>query len=139
MAASIRGPAAQGLVRVFGLPARRRCCGRRARLAGLSRQLSLGRDDHERAENTTGKCACNRGRRARFTWVIGGSQSERRFRSSRSTTHLPALTQYLWGEDVATAWGADLLPNGDDYINRTTGRNRQYALFANATYAITDE
>jgi len=78
---------------------------------------------------------------APFTWVIGGFyQNERQISIEQiNDPQLPALTQYLWGEDMLTAWGLDLLSNGDDYINRTTGRSRQYALFANATYAITDQ
>jgi iron complex outermembrane receptor protein len=52
---------------------------------------------------------------------------------------LPALTQYLWGEDMLTAWGEDLLPNGDDYINDTTSHDRQIALFLDGTYSLTDK
>ena len=51
---------------------------------------------------------------------------------------LPALTEYLWGEDMITAWGQGLLPNGDDYLNDTTSHDRQIALFFDGTYAITD-
>jgi outer membrane receptor protein involved in Fe transport len=42
---------------------------------------------------------------------------------------LPALTQYLFGEDMLTAWGQTLLPNGDDYVNDTTGHDMQVAGF----------
>ena len=52
---------------------------------------------------------------------------------------LPALTEYLWGEDMITAWGQGLLPNGDDYLNDTTAHDRQIALFFDGTYAITDQ
>jgi outer membrane receptor protein involved in Fe transport len=51
---------------------------------------------------------------------------------------LPDLTQYLWGETMLQAWGEDLLPNGDDYINHTRGHEHQLAVFANATYEIID-
>ncbi len=37
---------------------------------------------------------------------------------------------------MLTAWGEDLLPNGDDYINHTRGHEHQAAVFANATYEI---
>ena len=39
---------------------------------------------------------------------------------------------------MITAWGMDLLPNGDDYINDTKGHDQQIALFGDATYKITD-
>ena len=52
---------------------------------------------------------------------------------------LPQLTQLLWGEDMITAWGEDLLPNGDDYINNTRAHDKQEALFADATYSITEK
>jgi outer membrane receptor protein involved in Fe transport len=52
---------------------------------------------------------------------------------------LPALTQFLWGEDMITAWGENLLPNGDDYIKDTRSHDRQIALFADATYNITEQ
>ena len=52
---------------------------------------------------------------------------------------LPALTQLFWGEDMITAWGENLLPNGDDYIKDTRSHDRQIALYADATYQITDK
>jgi outer membrane receptor protein involved in Fe transport len=75
---------------------------------------------------------------ARLQWVVGAFMA---FNYQRSTEQindpeLPALTQYLWGEDMITAWGQDLLPNGDDYINNTAAHDRQIALFGDATYAI---
>jgi iron complex outermembrane recepter protein len=78
---------------------------------------------------------------ARLNWVVGAFYSYDTQRSIEeiSDPQLPALTQYLWGEDILTAWGEDLLPNGDDYINDTTGHDRQIALFADATYALTDK
>jgi outer membrane receptor protein involved in Fe transport len=77
---------------------------------------------------------------APLVWVVGVFFEEGRQQSIEEINdpQLPALTDYLWGEDMATAWGMDLLPNGDDYINNTVGRDRQIALFGNATYAITD-
>ncbi|HEV2362753.1 MAG TPA: TonB-dependent receptor [Caulobacteraceae bacterium] len=78
---------------------------------------------------------------ARLVWVAGAFFS---YDAQRSTEEirdpqLPALTQYLWGENMATAWGDNLLPNGDDYINDTLAHDRQYALFADATFAITPQ
>ncbi len=52
---------------------------------------------------------------------------------------LPALTQYLWGEDMLTAWGENLLPNGDDYINDTRSHDRQIALFLDGAYNLTSQ
>jgi len=40
---------------------------------------------------------------------------------------------------MITAWGEDLLPGGVDYDNNTRARDRQEALFADATYAITKQ
>ena len=77
---------------------------------------------------------------ARLTWVTGVFYA---YNSQRSTEEirdpqLPALTQYLWGEDMLTAWGENLLPNGDDYINDTRAHDRQIALFGDATVRIID-
>ncbi len=77
---------------------------------------------------------------ARLTWTAGvfyAHNSQRSIEEIRDQ-QLPALTQYLWGEDMLTAWGEDLLPNGDDYINDTKAHDRQVALFADGTYKITD-
>jgi len=75
---------------------------------------------------------------SRLQWVVGGFMA---FNYQRSTEEindpeLPALTQYLWGTNMLTAWGENLLPNGDDYINNTSAHDRQIALFGDATYAI---
>ena len=77
---------------------------------------------------------------ARLTWTAGVFYA---YNTQRSTEEirdpqLPALTQYLWGEDMQTAWGEDLLPNGDDYINDTRAHDWQVALFGDATFKITD-
>ncbi len=76
---------------------------------------------------------------SRLQWVAGVFMA---FNYQRSTEEikdpeLPALTQLLWGEDMITAWGENLLPNGDDYIKDTKSNDRQIALFADATYNIT--
>ncbi len=78
---------------------------------------------------------------ARLTWTAGVFYA---FNTQRSTEEirdpqLPALTQYLWGEDMITAWGMDLLPNGDDYINDTRAHDQQIALFGDAAFKITDQ
>jgi outer membrane receptor protein involved in Fe transport len=77
---------------------------------------------------------------ARLTWVAGVFYA---YNTQRSTEEirdpqLPALTEYLWGEDMLTAWGENLLPNGDDYINDTRAHDRQIALFGDATFRIID-
>jgi len=75
---------------------------------------------------------------ARLTWIAGFFYSNQSQLSVEEINdpQLPALTQYLWGETMLQAWGEDLLPNGDDYINHTRGHEHQTAGFANATYAI---
>jgi outer membrane receptor protein involved in Fe transport len=80
---------------------------------------------------------------ARLQWTAGVFLA---FNYQRSTEEirdpeLPALTQLLWGEDMITAWGEDLLPGGlgDDYIKDTKSNDRQIALFADATYNITSQ
>jgi iron complex outermembrane receptor protein len=52
---------------------------------------------------------------------------------------LMALTRLLWDETVYRAWGEKLLPGGVDYDNDTRAHDRQIALFADATYSITDQ
>jgi len=78
---------------------------------------------------------------ARLTWILGGffSYNTQQSIEQINDPQLPALTQYLWGEDMLTAWDQNLLANGDDYINATLGHDRQIAGFVNATFAVTDE
>ena len=52
---------------------------------------------------------------------------------------LPEITQLLWHKTVMQAWGENLLPNGDDYINDTKGHDTQVALFGEGTYHITGQ
>jgi len=75
---------------------------------------------------------------AKLNWTTGVffSYNTQRSIEEINDPQLPALTQYLWGEDMLTAWGQDLLPNGDDYLNDTTSHDRQVALFFDGTYAI---
>ncbi|HEY2070656.1 MAG TPA: TonB-dependent receptor [Rhizomicrobium sp.] len=77
---------------------------------------------------------------ARLTWIVGAFFTRQSQLSVEEINdpQLPALTQYLYGETMSQLWGEDLLPNGDDYINHTLAHERQYAIFANATWAITD-
>ncbi|HZL16637.1 MAG TPA: TonB-dependent receptor plug domain-containing protein, partial [Polyangia bacterium] len=74
---------------------------------------------------------------SRLQWTAGLFYSFDRQQSKEEIRdpELPQLTQLLWGEDMQTAWGEDLLANGDDYINNTRAHDRQIALFADATYA----
>jgi len=78
---------------------------------------------------------------SRLSWVAGLFVSLNNQRSTEEINdpQLPALTQLLWGEDMITAWGENLLPNGDDYINDTQSHDRQIAMFFDGTYNITDE
>jgi outer membrane receptor protein involved in Fe transport len=76
----------------------------------------------------------------RLTWIVGAfysRQSQESIEEIRDP-QLGALSEYLWGETIDQVFGEDLLPNGDDYINHTNGHERQIALFANGTFAITD-
>ncbi len=78
---------------------------------------------------------------ARLKWVAGAFYAHNSQRSTEEINdpQLNALSQYLWGEDILTAWGQDLLPNGDDYITDTMAHDRQVALFFDATYSLTDQ
>jgi outer membrane receptor protein involved in Fe transport len=91
---------------------------------------------------------------ARLVWVVGAFYSRQSQLSIEEINdpQLPALTQYLWGDPVATpcspppvgvaivdVWCEDLLPNGDDYINHTNGHEKQLAGYANATFAVTPQ
>jgi iron complex outermembrane recepter protein len=77
---------------------------------------------------------------AKLNWVAGLFLALNNQRSTEEIRdpQLPQLTQLLWGEDMITAWGENLLPNGDDYINDTQGHDRQVALFFDGSYNITD-
>jgi outer membrane receptor protein involved in Fe transport len=77
---------------------------------------------------------------ARVTWVAGVFYA---YNSQRSTEEirdpqLNDLSEYLWGEDIETAWGEGLLANNDDYLNDTRAHDRQIALFGDATVRIID-
>ncbi len=75
-----------------------------------------------------------------FQWVAGVFYSENRQTSIEriNDPQLPQIIPLLFGTSVADfSLGNDLLPNGDSYINTTNGKDRQVALFADATYAIT--
>lgn len=76
---------------------------------------------------------------SRLQWTAGVFFSFNRQRSTEEIQdpQLPQLTQYLWGEDMVTAWGEPLLANHDDYINDTRARDRQVAVFADVTYNLT--
>ncbi len=78
---------------------------------------------------------------ARLTWTAGVFYAHNSQRSTEEIRdqQLAALTQYLWGEDTTTAWGMDLLPNGDDYINDTKAHDRQVALFADGAFKVTND
>ena len=77
---------------------------------------------------------------SRLQWTGGFFFSYDRQRSTEEIRdpQLPQLTQLLWGESVLQAWGENLLANGDDYINDTRAKDRQEALFGDATWSITD-
>jgi outer membrane receptor protein involved in Fe transport len=93
---------------------------------------------------------------ARLTWVAGAFYSRQSQLSIEEINdpQLAALTKYLWGDPtppkhgcdgpvtgdvLVDVWCEDLLPNGDDYINHTNGHEKQAAVYANATFAITPQ
>jgi outer membrane receptor protein involved in Fe transport len=78
---------------------------------------------------------------ARLNWVAGVFYAHNNQRSTEEIRdpELPKITQILWGKTVLQAWGENLLPNGDDYINDTIGRDHQLALFADGTFHITSK
>ena len=78
---------------------------------------------------------------SRLQWTVGVFYAFDRQQSDEQILdpELPQLTQLLWGEDMLTAWGENLLPGGVDYDNDTRAHDRQTALYADATYAITDK
>jgi outer membrane receptor protein involved in Fe transport len=78
---------------------------------------------------------------APLQWVAGVFYAQNMQNSNEEINdpQLPALTRYLWNENMIDAWGMGLLPGGDDYINDTHGHDRQVALFGDVTYAITDQ
>jgi outer membrane receptor protein involved in Fe transport len=77
---------------------------------------------------------------ARLSWVAGLFLSHDSQRSTEEIIdpELPQLTQLLWGEDMATAWGEDLLPGGVDYINDTKAHDDQVAAFFDGTFSVTE-
>ncbi len=77
---------------------------------------------------------------SRLQWTVGGFYSFDRQQSDEQIfdPKLPQLTRLLWDEGMYVAWGQQLLPGGVDYDNNTRAHDKQEALFADATYAITD-
>jgi outer membrane receptor protein involved in Fe transport len=78
---------------------------------------------------------------SRLTWVIGVfyAGNDQESKEEINDPELPQITKYLWNETLLQAWGENLLPNGDDYINDTLAHDSQVAAFADATYALTDQ
>ena len=76
-----------------------------------------------------------------LTWVVGifYAYNTQQSKEEINDPQLAAITQYLWSETVLQAWGENLLPNGDDYINDTLSHDSQIAGFADATYAFTPQ
>ena len=78
---------------------------------------------------------------AKLTWTAGAFYQDNR-QESIEEIHDPQLgnlMQYLYGEDVATAWGEDLIKGNDDYYNRNLGHSSQLAVFGEASYALTNQ
>jgi iron complex outermembrane recepter protein len=78
---------------------------------------------------------------AALQWVVGGFYGYNKQVSTEriNDPQLPVLLPLIFGTSVPDfSLGSDLLANGDSYTNTTNGRDRQVALFADATYAITE-
>ena len=76
-----------------------------------------------------------------FQWVAGIFFSQNRQTSTEEIRDpmLPQLIPLLFGVSLPDfSLGNDLLANGDSYTNTTIGKDRQIALFADASYALTD-
>ena len=76
-----------------------------------------------------------------FQWVAGAFFSSNKQESTERINDpmLPLLIPRLFGVSVEDfSLGSPLLANGDSYTNTTNGKDRQFALFADANYAITD-
>ncbi|MDE2462399.1 MAG: TonB-dependent receptor, partial [Alphaproteobacteria bacterium] len=110
-------------------------------LPGFGPYLSVNRDTNDQSSITQEVRLQSIDPHARLTWVAGLFYSSERQVSIEEINdpQLPQLTQYLWGEDMLTAWGENLLANGDDYINNNTGHTSQTAFYAHATYRITSK
>ena len=78
---------------------------------------------------------------SKLQWTAGFFYSYNRQQSNEQIfdPQLPQLTQDLWAEDMITAWGENLLPGNVDYDNNTRARDRQEALFGDATYSFTKQ
>ena len=78
---------------------------------------------------------------SRLQWTAGGFYSFNRQQSNEQIfdPELPKLTRLLWNEGMYAAWGEQLLPGGVDYDNNTRAHDKQEALFADATYSITEK
>jgi outer membrane receptor protein involved in Fe transport len=77
---------------------------------------------------------------SRLNWTAGvfyGQDSQRSTEEIRDP-ELGQLSEILWDETTLEAWGENLLPGDDDYINSTRGHDSQVALFADATLSVTD-
>jgi iron complex outermembrane recepter protein len=77
---------------------------------------------------------------ARLTWLVGVFLADQKQHSTDKGVDpgLPALAQYLFGETMDDIWGMGLPASNIEYINDTISHDRQAALFADATFAITD-
>jgi outer membrane receptor protein involved in Fe transport len=92
---------------------------------------------------------------SRLQWTAGFFYSFNRQQSNEQIfdSQLPQISALLWPFDAAyngdgslngsqtliNAWGEALLPGGVDYDNNTRSQDKQEALFADATYSITDK
>jgi outer membrane receptor protein involved in Fe transport len=78
---------------------------------------------------------------SRLSWTAGlfYTHDDQRSTEEIRDPELGQISELFWGESVTDAWGVPLLPNGDDYINDTRATDTQTALFANASYLVTDK
>ncbi len=78
---------------------------------------------------------------ARVSWIAGVFYSTIKQKSIEQLIdpQLDAISQYLFGEDILTAWGVPLLPGGVSYENNGGSRETQIAGFADVTFNVTEK
>ena len=80
-------------------------------------------------------------RTSKWNWTAGIFYSKIKQQSDEQIIDpaLNAISQYLFGEDILTAWVVPLLPNGASYQNKGNSNEWQVAAFADVTYAATEK
>jgi iron complex outermembrane recepter protein len=77
---------------------------------------------------------------ARLVWTVGLFYGADTQHSSDiiADPQLAAITTYLWGEDLVSAWGEGLLAGDTAFVNSTVAHDLRLAAYVNAAFAVTD-